>query len=109
MESVKPMTKYAHMIVEANEIAYHLEKALYLSKAGRGGPVWLDVPLDIQAAIVDTDDLKHFDKSECAEEIPPKVESSYRCGDFRKDQSSKTSADLSRYGNPSWRCTQGIY
>ena len=40
VESVKPMTKYAHMIVEANEIAYHLEKALYLSKAGRGGPVW---------------------------------------------------------------------
>ena len=76
VESVKPMTKYAHMIVEANEIAYHLEKALYLSKAGRGGPVWLDVPLDIQAAIVDTDDLKHFDKSECAEEIPPKVEAS---------------------------------
>ena len=74
VESVKPMTKYAHMIVEANEIAYHLEKALYLSKVGRGGPVWLDVPLDIQAAIVDTDDLKHFDKSECAEEIPPKVE-----------------------------------
>ena len=74
VESVKPMTIYAHMIVEANEIAYHLEKALYLSKAGRGGPVWLDVPLDIQAAIVDTDDLKHFDKSECAEEIPPKVE-----------------------------------
>lgn len=76
VESVKPMAKYAHMIVEANEIAYHLEKALYLSKAGRGGPVWLDVPLDIQAAIVDTDDLKHFDKSECAEEIPPKVEAS---------------------------------
>lgn len=76
VESVKPMTKYAHMIVEANEIVYHLEKALYLSKAGRGGPVWLDVPLDIQAAIVDTDDLKHFDKSECAEEIPPKVEAS---------------------------------
>lgn len=76
VESVKPMTKYAHMIVEANETAYHLEKALYLSKAGRGGPVWLDVPLDIQAAIVDTDDLKHFDKSECAEEIPPKVEAS---------------------------------
>ena len=76
VESVKPMTKYAHMMVEANEIAYHLEKALYLSKAGRGGPVWLDVPLDIQAAIVDTDDLKHFDKSECAEEIPPKVEAS---------------------------------
>ncbi len=58
--SVKPMTKYAVMITEPNEIAYHLEKALYLSKTGRGGPVWLDIPLDVQAARIETDDLKHF-------------------------------------------------
>jgi len=45
------MTKYAKFVDEANEIAYHLEKALYLCKKGRGGPVWLDIPLDIQAAI----------------------------------------------------------
>ncbi len=73
VESVRPMTKYAHMVVDETEIAYHLEKALYLSKAGRGGPVWLDIPLDVQAAIIETDDLKHFDPAECASQIPPKV------------------------------------
>ncbi|MBO5417959.1 MAG: thiamine pyrophosphate-binding protein [Clostridia bacterium] len=66
--SVKPMTKYAVMVTEPNDIAYHLEKALYLSKTGRGGPVWLDIPLDVQAARIETDDLKHFDEAECADE-----------------------------------------
>jgi len=66
--SVKPMTKYAVMVTEPNEIAYHLEKALYLSMTGRGGPVWLDIPLDVQAARIETDDLKHFDESECDSE-----------------------------------------
>lgn len=64
VESVKPMTKYAKMITEPNEIRYHLEKALYLCKNGRGGPVWLDIPLDVQAAMVDTDTLKGFDVGE---------------------------------------------
>ena len=40
---------------------YHLEKAIYLAKEGRPGPVWLDVPLDIQSAIVDEKDFIHFD------------------------------------------------
>lgn len=70
IDCVKTMTKYSHMITDANEIAYHLEKAYYLCKAGRPGPVWLDIPLDIQAAIIDTDNLKHFDKKECEEENP---------------------------------------
>lgn len=59
--SVKPMTKYAVMVTEPGEIAYHLEKALYLCKAGRGGPVWLDIPLDVQAAKIETETLTHFD------------------------------------------------
>lgn len=71
VDSVGPMTKYAHMITEPTEIKYHLEKALYLSKAGRGGPVWLDVPLDIQAAMVETEDLVGFNCKECEEsELP---------------------------------------
>ncbi|WP_432718885.1 thiamine pyrophosphate-binding protein [Pectinatus frisingensis] len=64
IESVKPMTKYAHMITDANEIRYHLEKMLYLAVNGRKGPVWLDIPLDVQAAIVDTDDLEGFNLNE---------------------------------------------
>lgn len=71
IDSVKPMTKYAHMITDAKEIRYHLEKALYLSKTGRGGPVWLDIPLDIQASLVDTEYLKAFNpEEEFAEKMP---------------------------------------
>lgn len=71
IDSVRPMTKYAHMITDANEVRYHLEKALYLCMTGRGGPVWLDIPLDIQAAIVDTENLKGFNpEDEFAEKKP---------------------------------------
>ena len=62
IDSVKNMTKYAVMVTNPLEIAYHLEKALYLALKGRGGPVWLDIPLDVQGAKVDTDKLVHFDK-----------------------------------------------
>lgn len=68
--SVSPITKYAVMITDPNEVRYHLEKALYLATHGRGGPVWLDVPLDVQAAPVDEDALRGFDPAECAEETP---------------------------------------
>lgn len=72
--SVTHMTKYSKMIVEPSEIAYHLEKALYLCKKGRGGPVWLDIPLDVQAEIVETEVLIHFNETESFEEIIPKVD-----------------------------------
>jgi len=56
------MTKYAVMVWEPEEILYHLEKAWYLCNNGRKGPVWLDIPLDVQAYPVDPDKLtKHFD------------------------------------------------
>ena len=60
IDSVKSMTKYAVMIKNPEDIKYHLEKALFLAYNGRPGPVWLDIPLDVQAAIVDTDKLKDF-------------------------------------------------
>ncbi len=63
VESVKPMTKYAHMIVEANEIAYHLEKGIILKQSRQRRPCVVRCAVRYQAAIVDTDDLKHFDKS----------------------------------------------
>ncbi len=58
--SVSNMTKYAVMVTEPTEIAYHLEKAFHLATTGRGGPVWLDIPLDVQGAMIETDDLTHF-------------------------------------------------
>lgn len=60
IDSVRNMTKYAVMVTNPLEIAYHLEKALYLATNGRGGPVWLDIPLDVQGAVIESDDLIHF-------------------------------------------------
>lgn len=57
---VKPITKYAVEIQDASEIRYHLEKAVFEAKSGRPGPVWLSIPLDIQGALIDENNLKGF-------------------------------------------------
>lgn len=61
---VKPITKYAYMVKDPKQIKYHLDKALFLSKTGRGGPVWLDIPLNVQHAQVDPKKLKGFNLQE---------------------------------------------
>lgn len=65
VDMVKPITKYATTVCDAKEIRYHLEKAIYYANEGRKGPVWLDIPLDVQAADVDADEL-------CSFIVPPK-------------------------------------
>lgn len=57
---VKSITKYAVTIIDPNSIRYHLEKAVYLAKTGRPGPVWIDVPLDVQATEIDESKLDGF-------------------------------------------------
>ena len=59
---VKPITKYAKMIIDPKSIKYELEKSLYLATNGRHGPVLLDIPIDIQQAIVEPSQLAVFDK-----------------------------------------------
>ncbi|WP_423603757.1 thiamine pyrophosphate-binding protein [Sphingomonas sp. MS122] len=64
-ELVRPVTKYATMVLDPRSIRYHLEKAIHLATTGRPGPVWLDIPLDVQAAKIDPDDLlPGFDPAE---------------------------------------------
>lgn len=58
---VKPLTKYSHMVVKPNEIKYHIDKAIYEATTGRMGPVWLDIPMNVQAAMVDESELKEFE------------------------------------------------
>jgi len=60
VDIVRPITKYAVMITNKNEIKYHLQKAIYLAKSGRPGPVWVDIPLDIQGADIEKSSLKEF-------------------------------------------------
>ena len=64
VDSVACMTKYAVMVTEPNDIMYHLEKAWFLANNGRKGPVWLDIPIDVQAAPVDEENLRHFEGSQ---------------------------------------------
>lgn len=57
---VKSVTKYAVCIKDVNEVRYHLEKALYLARNGRPGPVLLDIPLDIQSAEIKPDEQNGY-------------------------------------------------
>jgi len=57
---VQPLTKYAVMINDPQSTAYHLDKAVFLSRNGRPGPVWLDIPLDVQGAQINPDSLPRF-------------------------------------------------
>lgn len=64
VDLVKPMTKYAVKVTDPTTIRYHLEKALYLATDGRPGPVWIDLPIDIQGMVVDEEELQRFDPKE---------------------------------------------
>jgi len=59
-KAVDCMTKYSEMVIDPMRIRYCLEKAVYLAYSGRPGPAWLDIPLNVQGAYVETDDLIGF-------------------------------------------------
>ncbi len=63
---VKSITKYAVTVTDPITIRYHLEKAVHLATSGRRGPVWLDIPLDVQASQIDAASLIGY----TAEETP---------------------------------------
>ena len=57
---VKSITKYAALVDDPQMIRYHIERALYEATHGRKGPVWLDIPLDVQATMIDEDELTGY-------------------------------------------------
>ncbi len=60
IEMVKGITKYAIQVTSPSNIRYHLEKALFLATTGRPGPCWLDIPMDIQGAQINPNELVAF-------------------------------------------------
>jgi len=64
VEVVKSITKYAVSVKDPLTIRYHLEKSMHLATSGRPGPVWIEIPLDVQASLVDEKELKGFNPSE---------------------------------------------
>ncbi|MFG1428735.1 thiamine pyrophosphate-binding protein [Roseixanthobacter glucoisosaccharinicivorans] len=74
---VTPITKYAVTVMDPKRIRYELEKALHLARTGRRGPVWVDIPLDIQAAPIDSEALEGYDPTDtsvAAQPIDDKVQ-----------------------------------
>ncbi len=61
---VNPITKYAVTVLDPQAIRYEMEKAVYLARSGRPGPVWIDIPLDVQASPINPEKLRGFDPSE---------------------------------------------
>ena len=57
---VRTITKYAELVLDPNDIKFHLEKAIHFATTGRPGPVWLDIPVDVQSAQINPDTLKGF-------------------------------------------------
>lgn len=86
---VAPMTKYAEMISDPKSVKYHLQKALYLAQTGRPGPVWLDVPLDIQGGLIDPAEFYDFDPLELADALPPVVDEELIDAVIEKIQTAK--------------------
>ena len=95
-KSIECMTKYSEMVIEPMRIRYLIEKCMYLAMNGRPGPVWLDIPLDVQGAFIEEDELIGFDKEKYeAGEDGWASESPYKT-----DLDDKTKLDLSDMPKP---------
>lgn len=71
VKAVDCMTKYSEMVIDPLKIRYCLEKALYLAQTKRPGPCWLDIPVNVQGAYIETDELERFNPEEEIEEKSP--------------------------------------
>ncbi len=60
IENVQNITKYAVQVSDPRQIRYHLEKAINKATTGRPGPVWLDIPFDIQSEKISSDELEGY-------------------------------------------------
>ena len=65
----EPVTKYAVTVMQPENVRYELEKCLYLTRAGRPGPVWLNIPLDIQSAMIDPETQRSFSPEQDAKPV----------------------------------------
>lgn len=103
-KAVDCMTKYSEMVLDPMRIRYCLEKAIYLALSGRPGPSWLDIPLDVQGAFVETEELTGFSPENYekggdgwASENGAKIrEDEAGCGEKRQILPGKVSADTAR-------------
>jgi acetolactate synthase-1/2/3 large subunit len=63
-EMVRKVTKYAVRVMEPESIRYELEKGFHIARSGRPGPVWIDIPMNVQSAMVDVEALRRFEPND---------------------------------------------
>lgn len=61
---VTSLCKYAVHLTQPEMVRYELEKAVSIAKSGRPGPVWIDIPMDVQSALIDPNNLPTYTASE---------------------------------------------
>lgn len=76
--AVASMTKYCEMVTDPKKIAYAVKKAYHIATTGRPGPCWLDIPLNVQGAFMDTEEFEDYDENSVEYQqylagLPPKV------------------------------------
>lgn len=128
VKAIDCMTKYSEMVIDPLRIRYCLEKAFYLANSGRPGPTWLDIPLDVQGAFVDTEDLIGFDSddyeaggtgwaaSACEGDLPLIKEDNAGQGELRQVLPKRVSKETARAiiekirqaKRPVWNAGNGI-
>ncbi len=59
-KTVANITKYAVLVTDPRRIKYELQKAIHIAESGRPGPVWIDIPTDVQAAQINPDELEGY-------------------------------------------------
>jgi len=74
VETFKPITKHAVLVEEPEKIKYELEKAFYLAKTGRPGPVLVDIPDDIQRAEIEPSELQEYSPQEDELELEREIQ-----------------------------------
>lgn len=99
---VKTVTKYAALVKEPEDIRYHLDRAVYEATTGRKGPVWLDIPLDVQATMIDEGALEGWEPALPDEQMRKKADQ------MLEQQVLETIAALNRAKRPALLAGNGI-
>ena len=77
IELVKPITKYAEMLEKASDVTKIMEEAISIAKSGRKGPVFIDIPLDLQSALIDVEEDSFVLKDDISQEDNDNIQCEY--------------------------------
>lgn len=107
-KSVAPMTKYATMLEDPNQIRYVLEKAWHLATTGRPGPVWIDIPVNYQGGYIETENLPAYDPAQDDARLPPPGGRCHRADGAGKDPQRQAPGVPRRIRHPAFRRVRSV-